>query len=47
MEKLSDKLLLMAYKKTLQMNKEKMMTEDFIEIIKAEIRKRGLSLKER
>lgn len=54
MEQLSDKLLLMAYQKAIQMNKEKKMTEDFTEItedfietIKEEISKRGLPLKGR
>ena len=47
MEQLSDKLLLVTYQKAIQMNKEKIITEDFIETIKAEISKRGLPLKER
>ncbi|WP_338472735.1 sporulation histidine kinase inhibitor Sda [Niallia sp. XMNu-256] len=49
MQQLSDKLLLRAYQKAIQMNKEKKMTEDYIEItedfieaIKSEISKRGL-----
>jgi hypothetical protein len=47
MEGLSDKLLLKIYEKALQLNQEHRSKEDYLEVLEAEIRKRGLPLKER
>jgi hypothetical protein len=47
LERFSDKLLLKVYQKAIQLNKEHRSKEDYIEVLEAEIRKRGLPLKAR
>jgi hypothetical protein len=47
MEGFSDKLLLKVYQKALQLDQEHRSKEAYLEVLEAEIRKRGLPLKER